>query len=294
MSESIEDSREGWVRAYGIVLRAFVGGSELPVFDFARVRPEGSKLSTGGTAPGPKPLEKLLYRTIDYLNARVGQFVDSTIIVDLMNFIGACVVSGGRRRSSEIALGESNDLDFLQLKTRETLADPLLSRWASNNSVVAQRGSNYDAVGESAASAGEPGVFWLGNAQEYGRMGDGPTWKDRRAKGVNPCGEQTLESYELCNLVETFPSRHDSLTDWVRTLKYAYLYAKTVTLEPTHSPHTNAVMFRNRRIGLSMSGIVQAIEKFGYRRFIDGVDAGYGEVQAWDEVYSEWFPSPRS
>jgi hypothetical protein len=43
-----------------------------------------------------------------------------------------------------------------------------------------------------------------------------------------------------------------------------------------------------------MSGIVQAIEKFGYRRFIDDIDAGYEEVRAWDEIYSEWFCVPRS
>ena len=39
--------------------------------------------------------------------------------------------------------------------------------------------------------------------------------------GGNPCLEQTLESYELCCLVETFPNNHDSLEDYQRTLKYA-------------------------------------------------------------------------
>ena len=30
---------------------------------------------------------------------------------------------------------------------------------------------------------------------------------------------QTLESYELCCLVETFPNNHSSLEDYKRTLK---------------------------------------------------------------------------
>lgn len=59
---------------------------------------------------------------------------------------------------------------------------------------------------------------------------DGPNWKDRRVKGGNPCLEQSLESIELCCLVETFPARHKSLEEYLRTLKFAYLYAKTVTL----------------------------------------------------------------
>ncbi len=32
--------------------------------------------------------------------------------------------------------------------------------------------------------------------------------------GGNPCLEQSMESYELCCLVETFPANHDSLEDY--------------------------------------------------------------------------------
>ena len=106
---------------------------------------------------------------------------------------------------------------------------------------------------------------------------------------VGQCVEQTLESYELCNLVETFPSKHDNEDDYMRTIKYAYLYGKTVTLLPTHNNRTNRVMLRNRRIGLSQSGIVQAMEKFGRRRYLQNFcDAAYSEIRRWDNIYSEW------
>ena len=71
---------------------------------------------------------------------------------------------------------------------------------------------------------------WLENMRKYSRMKNGGDNKDHRVMGGNPCLEQSLESYELCCLVETFPDNHDSLEDYQRTLKYAYLYAKTVTL----------------------------------------------------------------
>jgi len=106
---------------------------------------------------------------------------------------------------------------------------------------------------------------------------------------VGQCLEQSLESYELCNLVETFPANHEDADDYMRTLKFAYLYAKTVTLLPTHNPRTNQVTLRNRRIGLSQSGIVQAFAKFGRRAILnDFCDAGYNEIRRWDQVYSEW------
>jgi len=112
---------------------------------------------------------------------------------------------------------------------------------------------------------------------------------------VGQCGEQSLESYELCCLVETFPNNHDSADEYMRTLKFAYLYGKTVTLLPTHNARTNQVMLRSRRIGLSQSGIVQAFERFGRRKVLkDFCDAGYNEIRRWDEIYSEWLCVPKS
>jgi hypothetical protein len=111
---------------------------------------------------------------------------------------------------------------------------------------------------------------------------------------VANCGEQTLESGELCCLVETFPARHDSLEDYKRTLKFAYLYAKTVTLGKTHWPETNRIMLRNRRIGCSMSGIVQFLAKHGIENFRQWCDEGYKTVRYYDDVYSEWMAIPKS
>ena len=96
---------------------------------------------------------------------------------------------------------------------------------------------------------GEPGLAWLSNMQNFSRMKDPADLKDVRALGGNPCLEQTLESFEMCCLVETFPSKHESLEDFEGTLESAFLYAKTVTLGATHWSQTNQVMLRNRRIG---------------------------------------------
>jgi adenosylcobalamin-dependent ribonucleoside-triphosphate reductase len=112
--------------------------------------------------------------------------------------------------------------------------------------------------------------------------------------GTNPCSEQTLESFELCNLVESYPSNHETLEEWITTLKFAYLYAKSVTLLLTHDERTNAVMGRNRRIGLSTSGIIDAFNKFGRRETLDAMNEGYDYVQKLDKKYSDWLCIPRS
>ena len=66
--------------------------------------------------------------------------------------------------------------------------------------------------------------------RSFGRMGDDPDFKDAKAAGGNPCLEQTLESFEMCCLVETFPHNHKVLAEFKDTLELAFLYAKTVTL----------------------------------------------------------------
>lgn len=85
--------------------------------------------------------------------------------------------------------------------------------------MFAKLGMRYDDICDRVIRNGEPGFAWLDNMRAYGRMGDAPDYKDSRAMGGNPCLEQTLESYELCCLVETFPCNHTSLEDFKRTLK---------------------------------------------------------------------------
>ena len=131
-------------------------------------------------------------------------------------------------------------------------------------------------------------LYWLDVSRQYGRLVDPPNNKDYRVEGYNPCAEQSLESYEMCTLVETYLNRHESLEDYKRTLKFAYLYAKTVTLLPTHWAETNAIMQRNRRIGTSMSGVANFADNRGLPLLREWMDKGYETIKYYDTTYSEW------
>lgn len=293
----VEDSKEGWCDLVRVVLNAYVGRARRPAhIDYAKIRPMGSPIQTfGGIAPGPGPLIECVENITKILQARGGNQISSTDITDLMNVIGKCVVSGGVRRTAELALGSPDDTEYLQLKDPKLHEDKLTAwRWASNNSISAYEGMDYHSVGMQTSKNGEPGYFWVENARAYGRLKDGATWEDAKVAGTNPCAEQSLESYEICNLVETFPSRHESLEEYKRTLKFAYLYAKTVTLIPTHNERTNAIMLRNRRIGLSQSGIVESFQRHGRREHFRWCDDGYQYICKLDKIYSQWLCVPES
>ncbi len=293
-SHAIGDSREGWAEALERLLAAYVGEAPLPAeWDYSEIRPRGARLeSFGGYASGPAPLRKMLESLEELYNSYAGRKVDARLIVDTMNIVGRCVVAGGIRRSAQIAFGHPDDTQFLDLKQDEEKLEDY--RWVSNNSIFAEIGMDYSEAARRTAQNGEPGYIWMENARAYGRMKDEPNWADRAAEGSNPCVEQTLWDRELCCLVETYPAHHDSLEDYKETLKIAYQYAKTVTLVPTEDKATNAVMLRNRRIGCSMTGIVQAINRLGYRRFFNWCDEAYGHVQHLDKKYSDWLCVPRS
>lgn len=106
--------------------------------------------------------------------------------------------------------------------------------------------------------------------------------------------EQTLESYELCCLVETFPHSHGDMSDFLRTLEVAHIYAKTVTLGATHWPKVNKVMRRNHRMGVSMSGIAQFLHARGHQVFSTWCNVGYKFLRECDAAVSRDLGVPRS
>jgi ribonucleotide reductase alpha subunit len=293
----VPDTREGWVKSLELIINAYLRPDQkTPLFDYSEVRPEGTPIKTfGGTAAGHQPLERLHNHITKLFAGRKGEKVTRRDIADIGNMIGVCVVSGNVRRSAELLIGRIDDEDFLNLKNAEIYPernsyDPENPGWAwmSNNSVEAHVGANLDPIVEGIARNGEPGVIWLDVSRQYGRLVDPPNNKDYRVEGYNPCAEQSLESYEMCTLVETYLNRHESLDDYKRTLKFAYLYAKTVTLLPTHWAETNAIMQRNRRIGTSMSGVANFADNRGLPLLREWMDKGYETIKYYDTTYSEW------
>jgi adenosylcobalamin-dependent ribonucleoside-triphosphate reductase len=293
----IPDTREGWMESTVALINSFLK-PEQPMWDFNydQIRPYGAPIATfGGTASGPDPLIALHNKIRDLFLGRKGQLLTTVDIADIGNLIGRCVVSGNVRRSAELLIGRIDDDNFLNLKNSEQFPDRNSYDaenpgwgWMSNNSVMVNVGTDFSKIIDGIIRNGEPGVIWEDISKAYGRLGDPINNKDHRIMGYNPCAEQSLESYEMCTLVETYLNRHKDLEDYKRTLKFAYLYAKTVTLMPTHWEETNAIMQRNRRIGTSMSGIANFADIHGLPVLRTWMDEGYAVVKKYDTVYSEW------
>lgn len=293
----IEDSREGWAKSVALLFESYVDNhmgetSYIVEFDYSKIRPAGEPIKGfGGTSSGPEPLIKLHERMRKILDANVGEPITVTTITDIFNCIGACVVAGNVRRSSEIALGDANDDEFLNLKNYKANPERAEWGWASNNSIKAYPGkTRYDKIAKLIHTNGEPGIVWMDNVQKHARMNNHLATGDENALGFNPCGEQPLEHMEMCTLTELYPSRHENVYDFMRSVKFAYLYAKTVTLLSEHISHdtTRKVMTKNRRIGLSITGITEFVAKWGIGSLIDLCEQSYKHVEHYDLTYSTW------
>lgn len=307
----IPDSREGWVASMEVLLRNYFTGSfgEASVkeikFDYSQIRPSGAPIKGfGGVSSGSEPLIRMHNQIREVLDNLDGKELGVTAITDIMNMIGQCVVAGNVRRTAQIALGDVSNSEYRKLKDYAWNAESQSYEgsqahraawgWASNNSVKVDYKTDFTEVAAQVAKNGEPGFVFMDNIRDFSRMCDPADFKDIKAKGTNPCGEQSLESYELCCLVETFPSRAESKEDYLRTLKFAYLMGKTATLVSTTWQDTNRVQKRNRRIGTSVSGVTNFIHRHNLETFRQWLNSGYKEIQKWDDVYSSWLCVPRS
>lgn len=294
---TIPDSREGWVESTKLLLESYLkSGLSTVEFDYSLIRPRGAPIVTfGGTAPGPKPLMRLHTMIRKILDGREGEVLSDVDISDIANLIGDCVVSGNVRRSALLAYGRKESKGFLNLKNAEVFPernsyDSENPGWAymSNNSVRAFVGDDLSDVIPGIVRNGEPGVIWEDVTKQYGRLIDPPDNKDWRFAGFNPCAEQPLESGEMCTLADIHLSKINDTQEMSRALKYAYLYAKSVTLLPTAIPKTNAIMQRNRRIGISASGIANFSDNNGQALLRKWFDEGFKTLKNYDVTYSEW------
>ena len=285
---NLPDTREGWVLANARLIDMHFNQTNSEnktklVLDISRIRPYGAKIhGFGGTASGPMPLVEMLFDINNIINNRVNSNLTSVDCTDICNLIGKTVVAGNVRRSAELALGTSTDQDFITMKQDK---DKLYHhRWASNNSVAIDSNFNeYEPIANGIRENGEPGIVNLDLSRNYGRIIDGYQKDiDGDVEGTNPCGEISLGNGEPCNLFEVFPYIAEQENwDLKDVFRLATRFAKRVTFSDYDWEISRNIIYKNRRIGVSMSGIQDwLLNDLGHRvvtGFEDGTDEETGE-----------------
>lgn len=234
---------------------------------------------------------KLTTKIRKYCELYVANQISNTrLVADIMNEIGVYISGKHNRRSAQIMIGKPDNDEFISLKDYTKNLDRASIGWISNNSVIFDISDDFKHlpnIVQHIKNNGEPGLINAINLRKYGRYGKEYeivndthiSMSEPYACLVNPCGEQTLESYEICNLVSTNISNTISLYEWLDTLDYATVFATNVSLLMTDYPASNEIISRNRRIGVSISGLAYIFDNYHMSDVIKFLKQGYDIVR---------------
>ena len=247
-------------------------------FSFSRLRPKGSMVrSTTGVASGPVSFMKLYDASTDAVKqggtrrgANMGILrVDHP---DIMDFI-TCKEDLTQVTNFNISVAVTRKfMDAVKAGTSYDLIDPATGKVAG--SLDAR--TVWDRMILGAWRTGEPGVFFVDEANRYN-----PVPHLGRYEATNPCGEQPLLPYDVCNLgsINVGYYVRDGHMDWnafrADIQLSTHFLDNIIDVNKYPLDAINALSKRIRRIGLGVMGFADALVRLGIAYDTDeGVEFG--------------------
>jgi len=266
----IPDTIEGWGDAAGVLMSSFFDSDETPFpeyrgkvvkFDYSKIRPKGSPLSSGSKAPGPDGLRIALENVERSVDAVINSVIDKLRPIhtyDILMYLSDAVLSGGVRRSATICLFSPDDEEMVTAKTGDWLASNP-QRGRSNNSALLIRSETKK----------EDFKNLIKHVREFGEPGF--VWADDKEALFNPCCEIGLYGYDdkgqsgisFCNLCEINMKKCPTEADFYDSCKAAAILG-TLQAGYTNFPYlgevTESIVRREALLGVSMTGMMDSPE----------------------------------
>jgi ribonucleoside-diphosphate reductase alpha chain len=235
-------------------------------FSFSRLRARGSMVrSTTGVASGPISFMQLYDASTDAVKqggtrrgANMGILrVDHP---DVMEFITAKEdLTKITNFNISVAI-TTKFMEALKAGGSYDLVDP------GTKKVVGQMNAQevWDKMIEGAWRTGEPGVFFIDEANKYN-----PVPHLGAYEATNPCGEQPLLAYDVCNLgsINVGYYVENGKMDWKSFAKDIHLSTRfldnVIDANKYPLPEIDALSKRIRRIGLGVMGFADALIRLG-------------------------------
>jgi ribonucleoside-triphosphate reductase (thioredoxin) len=275
----IEDSIEGWSEAVHELILSYIPNFKQDAayevnFDYDLIRPQGSPISSGGLAPGPKPLQDAIEKIRDLLKDLVMSDVYCLSPIhcfDICAALSEAVLSGGVRRSASIMLFDFDDEDMKKAKVGDWWRDHKNRETANISAVMIGDKSEEEiaAMLRFTRDWGEPAMFWVENEEIV----------------TNPCAEIGLfprlmmsetgnamdyvlphqmtrstgvSGWQACNLTEINLAKCKDVGDFIFACRAAAIIG---TLQSMYTEEgyllsaSKKIVERERLLGISLTGI---------------------------------------
>ena len=196
----VQDNIEGWAIAAQRLIDSYFDSDMMEVeFNYSQIRERGTPISSGGRAPGYKPLAVALENVRALLVEIIAN--DQTKLkpincLDILMYLSEAVLSGGVRRSASIAIFDDDDEEMLNAKSGEWWIDDSQRAYANISAAITTDGSEdqstVNRIINQSREWGEPGVAFFRSALH----------------GTNPCAEIGLCGHYVeysGGIMETLP-----------------------------------------------------------------------------------------
>lgn len=284
----VQDSIEGWCEALQALLDCYFHTDYFShsidyeiQFDYHLIRPKGSPISSGGIAPGFKPLETCLNEIRHILVSRLGKRLRSVDVFDMCMSLSAAVLSGGVRRSASICLFDEDDELMLNAKVGDWYMRHPNRAYANISSTIVTDGQekkkDVKRAVDSNATWGEPGVFFA-NAPDFGtnpccEIGLWPYWVQspsgetvdkiplvisRDKERLEQTGWKFRSGWSVCNLTEINMQKNRTFEEFIEACQAAS-FIGTLQAGYTNTGYLGLVSKRiieqEALIGVSLTGM---------------------------------------